>query len=697
VSLFSNKIIVLSEHDTVEHAQNLMLEFQPHYLVVIRIRGKPQHYVFLFELLLDAINKLKPETSSSLQDFLNLREDDADETLEVSSTNLEEEDPKILETISRLTPDKTIVLTRQGSIVGIIDPKSNKPNSVYKIKGRDFEHMRVYYPLADRVFKKIRSTPGIFDKLIGYPKPNPSQEIKKEEGPILSKGITRKRNGESKREHLFERYPSSSFPEKVALGQTTPLQIIVKVTDIQKGLISKKITLVAHEGENEVPLLVLVKCEPSDVLGIVGEYHNEMLVPVAAIDSNPLTFLVKAKKLGSGTIKAEFFQRGTYLGQLELKTQVVEPASLVDHPPSALSDITLKMDPGSIEPDISLIIHELQAQPIYEYDVILLSPKFLMMPYKIVGKINFRTDPENQFREIFQEIENTSSPPDIVEESLMSKGRDLYDKLFPPELKEIYWNFHDKIKSIRIISEEPWVPWEILKPWQRVNGKIQEDGFLCEQYSFSRWLEGKPIKEKNQIKTVKVVVPSDTNLDGALEEFDWIHNFASKVGLVVTRDSSFKEVISSLKNGGFDLLHFSTHGIYNKTYSNQSSIILEDGYGLKPENINGPLMAFGESNPLVILNACQTGQQGFSLTGIGSWAKQFLEAGASGFIGTLWSVSDSTALRFTENLYQKLSSGSTLDKAVRDARNAAREEGDPSWLAYTLYTQPNSKIKLGTK
>jgi hypothetical protein len=45
---------------------------------------------------------------------------------------------------------------------------------------------------------------------------------------------------------------------------------------------------------------------------------------------------------------------------------------------------------------------------------------------------------------------------------------------------------------------------------------------------------------------------------------------------------------------------------------------------------------FRQAKPIIILNTCQSGVQGFSLAEIRSWATQFLDAGASAFIGTLW-------------------------------------------------------------
>ncbi len=111
---------------------------------------------------------------------------------------------------------------------------------------------------------------------------------------------------------------------------------------------------------------------------------------------------------------------------------------------------------------------------------------------------------------------------------------------------------------------------------------------------------------------------------------------------------------------------------------------MEGKIQLRPEEIVGKAMTFGQSHPIVILNACQTGNQGFSLTGIQGWATKFLDAGASVFIGTLGSVNDETAFNFVKEFYNQLASGTSLGESVKNARNKSKKEGDTAWLAYQL-------------
>jgi CHAT domain-containing protein len=218
---------------------------------------------------------------------------------------------------------------------------------------------------------------------------------------------------------------------------------------------------------------------------------------------------------------------------------------------------------------------------------------------------------------------------------------------------------------------------------------------FSERYAFSRWLVDKPDTIKENLKKAKMIVPSDTNLSGARKERDWIEQFGKANGFEVSFDSTYDQVINTFETGAFDLLHFSSHGEHNKESPLLSSIELEDKVQLRAEDIGGTAMKFGNSSPFVILNACQTGNQGFSLTGIQGWATKFLSAGASVFIGTLWSVSDVVAFKFIQELYNELSSGTTLGEAVRKARSKCRQSGDPSWLAYQLYGHPNVKISFG--
>ncbi len=55
-------------------------------------------------------------------------------------------------------------------------------------------------------------------------------------------------------------------------------------------------------------------------------------------------------------------------------------------------------------------------------------------------------------------------------------------------------------------------------------------------------------------------------------------------------------------------------------------------------------------------------------------------------------VTDSQALAFAETFYTRLLAGDPVAESVHAARLAARN-GDPTWLAYSVYAHPNARVR----
>ena len=241
-----------------------------------------------------------------------------------------------------------------------------------------------------------------------------------------------------------------------------------------------------------------------------------------------------------------------------------------------------------------------------------------------MGVIDFRLNPQEEFKAFFEEIERKDLPPYALDENIEDTGRMLYDGVFPDVLRQQYWKIRNSIESIQVITNEPWIPWEIIKPYRNDYGVVEEDLFLSEKYPFSRWTD-KDYVSKERISNVKLVVPYDTNLSSPQEARKWIEQFSKKALFEVSVDITYVALMNSLKTGGFELLHISTHGNFDSNTPALSPLALEEGREIRPENISGIAMSFGKNKPLVILDACKSGVQGFSLTGIQSWATRFLE------------------------------------------------------------------------
>ncbi len=315
--------------------------------------------------------------------------------------------------------------------------------------------------------------------------------------------------------------------------------------------------------------------------------------------------------------------------------------------------------------------------------------------YEKMGGFKFEGDPEEKFRVLFKDIQDHTND---INEAVQRNGEYLYDILFTESLKDKYWKIRDEITSIQILSEEPWIPWEIVKPYRKLdNGEVESDTFICERFAMSRWITGRERQIKDRLEDVKVVVPADTKLRFSLEERKWIEDKGREIGFRVSTDSSEEEFKYTLKNGKSDLIHFCTHGRLEADPL-YSIIELESNGKIRPIDISGEATRFGNAHPLVFMNACESGAQQIFLTGIQSWVMRMIGAGVSAFVGTLWSVTDEVAIEFAKAFYSNLLNGYSLGESVKMSRQYCRKlpnAPDASWLAYVLYGEPNATITLG--
>ena len=97
--------------------------------------------------------------------------------------------------------------------------------------------------------------------------------------------------------------------------------------------------------------------------------------------------------------------------------------------------------------------------------------------------------------------------------------------------------------------------------------------------------------------------------------------------------------------------------------------------------------------PIVVLNACQSGRSGYTLKGMGGFAEAFIDAGAGVFVGSSWSIADPPGISFTIWVYAQLvDARKPLATAAAAARKKAREDGDATWLAYVVYGHPRARV-----
>ncbi|MHA1650254.1 MAG: CHAT domain-containing protein [Candidatus Helarchaeota archaeon] len=169
-----------------------------------------------------------------------------------------------------------------------------------------------------------------------------------------------------------------------------------------------------------------------------------------------------------------------------------------------------------------------------------------------------------------------------------------------------------------------------------------------------------------------------------------------------------KEWILKMFQEPLKIIHFSGHGDY---VDNKSCLILSvssDGVPifLYPEDLEKMIKESGliKGYPLVFTSACITGQIKEASSGLEGLAAEFIKAGATCFIGTLWEIMDESAHEFASYIYNSLNE---VDKDIGEILLESRKklhkkyvlslkEGeffDPTCYAFVLFGDPTITIK----
>lgn len=411
----------------------------------------------------------------------------------------------------------------------------------------------------------------------------------------------------------------------------------------------------------------------------------------------PLQFKLHATSVGPSQVRVYCFHDGLPLGAVTLTPTIIPSNQAADDRRSVSSQALSPF--ATAHPDLTLLIFERieQGQTSITFLILALDSR-LGLNFKPFGPIRLQMNPAQYFEAFFSDIEglNMSRAEEqaIATSILERKGASLFQDVVPPDLQALLWSLRDRIRTVNIQSDEPWIPWELLKLHGEENGEHLEGPFLCEAYELTRWHPGIPRCPQLRFNHIGLVVPADSGLAYAQEEQNYVLGLATGRRKVEQVPARYLSVAEALQSGIYDGWHFIGHARFEASDPNRSAINLEQGETLRPEFISGKLRNLGKGQPLVFLNACQTGQAAASLTGTGGWARRFLDAGAGGFVGTLWSIRDQAAFVFAKAFYDQLLAGVPIGRATKEARATVREMNDPSWLAYTVFADPLATVQV---
>jgi tetratricopeptide (TPR) repeat protein len=547
-----------------------------------------------------------------------------------------------------------------------------------------------------------------------------------------------------------ERYPNIEAPDSVAPGHEIAVQVsltaeqIAPETKILSGQQSGgKLQLQMAEGERQWTLTVNLSA-PGMEITRGGSNTAEITIDRNG-DSTIAAFYLRAQPLDSSAngkrdtrILATLWHNGAFLARIGRPLTILDPnaqgvagsqtsslgasadrasaatprpmASTRNHVlPVSVAKAPVSLDPSLEGPDITIVENRIGNTLRIDFHS---SDRSIGSVY---ADISDPIDLHNWINSHFAQMStlgrgfgnhSSSGQPGSsalhATDALNAFGADLYDKYAPPAFKTLLFkvlakNPQGKQITIQVLSDDPSLPWELMRP--ALPGTTRRMDFLGVTCSIARWpLSRSGSSRPPQAMSIDhsiVVAPAykgaqslaAANLE--LKTLKGLRGFSQIGGDYV----SVRQLALHPPQG---IVHFAGHGAVNQANGvPQFAILLENGEQMDPTTWQGLGSSDAANHPLFFFNACDVGESVQFMNDVDGWAPALLGNGASGYIGALWPVQDTTAALFAAAFYstldRSLAAGQSLNVASLLAMTRAeifRQTGDATALAYVFYGDP---------
>ncbi|TVR50853.1 MAG: CHAT domain-containing protein [Gemmatimonadales bacterium] len=283
-------------------------------------------------------------------------------------------------------------------------------------------------------------------------------------------------------------------------------------------------------------------------------------------------------------------------------------------------------------------------------------------------------------------------------------GEEIY-RATPDHFKDSYWAVQQwseeaglPFESIQIVTDEPFIPWELMRLDDPVRAPGIPAEFLALRQGVGRWLaehvggprQRIPVSELAVAASDYLDIPGTNPLPWAAKELHLLETTHRATPVALLGET----VLDFLEHGTAQVVHFACHGRMSLQNPNASELVMEDAKHVRPTHVaRGQVrdQGLGRHHPLVFLNACEVGGAAEALSLVAGFPAAFLKAGASALVSPLWVVNDERAFEIARDFYQAAlvpGGGRPLGQLLRDVRARWRDEGHLTYLAYVLYGDP---------
>jgi hypothetical protein len=262
---------------------------------------------------------------------------------------------------------------------------------------------------------------------------------------------------------------------------------------------------------------------------------------------------------------------------------------------------------------------------------------------------------------------------------------------------------HDTRTIIQITTEDFFLPWELLYP-ENLNNPRSYNNFWGANFIISRIVEQDlgpgafvpPEIFSSSLPRLGLLTCQELEYVKKQEIPFFEHLEAERIiklsKLRILNPNDWREELKTFKlflGSSLHIAHFACHACCDQKDPYLSHIILSDNFHISIQDLDG-IEAVLKDNPLVILNACETGSLNPLYTSF--FAKYLLKYGARGVVATECALPDKFAADFTEQFYGYLLRGVQLGEALLMTRRQFLDSNNPAGLLYSLYASPSIRI-----
>lgn len=501
---------------------------------------------------------------------------------------------------------------------------------------------------------------------------------------------------------------SAETKHEIKVGLIEPLDYRIEISDGAYPLGTSITTQLSDQSPQDEKIRIIATAD-SDAVRILGQRVQIAARPSYSKSSTGF-FEIEAVHLGYAHIAVSFRVAGTEIGVITLETEVVETQASMETASGVAR--ALNRDPlDDVALELLIECEKSDTGIWYEYKLNSESLGFNYLTVKSQQLLDRGNGLAQTPLQYVQRLYNRVTTKLLgisdlrrLTHRLEVEGTQMCHELFDPEVTKTLWPLRDKIQLIKLISWEPYIPWELIRLQHPDTGEV-DDRFLCE-YGLIRSEHGRLSPRTlrlNDWAYLAADFPHGSLRSVGPEVSYFTQDLPSKGIKPIKIEPNYDAFFDALRTANFDVLHISCHGDSPHDDIEDAKLILGDqlgpGGGVKLIEVDAMDVRheaqagreFSSRCPLVFLNGCETARLGPLLTSWGGWPSVFNEAGASVFVGTSWSVHDQPASTFAKVFYEALRSNKTLAEAATAARLETKKAGDASWLAFKVYGHPRAR------